>query len=202
MKQFKITTIILLVDIALIQGCKSKHVDQDNCFQSYKESQSALNMFYETNDTIYLKTALRIADQNCFSCPTFKLKFVDMKITIFILLKNYKKGIEFIDSLNVQDFENTYKINFYLKTLNALYLDSHEQYIKRDSVLKILYSDLEHYISRNPKDKNDALYDLYLTKAKFENRDHVLKEIDSLNIKMPTSVNFLNVLKETIKSLP
>lgn len=126
-------------------------------------------------------------------CDSIKAAVVDLKIRLLITLGKFKEGSKFIDSLQVSDFIYPYKKKLNHDNFIAGSFTSDNDTISRDKVLRQMASDLESYIySNNLKSKEFQEAFIDLTAIDSTASYH---QIDSLKIKYPNEVKFLDFFK-------
>lgn len=186
--------------VIFVTGCKGN--GQENCDGWYVEANSSLNDYYLDNDEANLKLSMDIVEKGYNSCPDFESKFVDFKITLLLLMKEYEQGYSFIDSLEESGFKPSYKKILYLKTFKALSLEKKGDIAGRDGHFEELIGEIEDYLSSNPSSK-EAIADLFHTKLKFEEKAKVIREIELMqSLNNFDDKDFLDALKESIKAAP
>lgn len=193
----------LLAVVLLITSCNgtTKKNNANNCTTLYNQANNKLNEYYTTNNDSCLHQSLNFTEEALSFCPEYKVRLVDLKITLLILLHEYEKGYEFINLLNENDFSKPYKKNLYLKTFKALSYDAKGNLLGRDSCLKEIEAEIGSYISEHSLDE-EAIADLFFTKVKHIKKELVIKEIDSLQEKNKKDTEFFEVLKESIMDMP
>lgn len=197
-KLIKCVSIFTLV--IFVTGCKGN--GQGNCDKWYVEANSSLNDYYLDNDEANLKLSMAIIEKGYNLCPDFESRFVDLKITLLLLMKEYERGYSFIDSLEESSFEPSYKKVLYLKTFKALSLEKKGDIAGRDGHFEELVGEIEDYISSNPSSE-EAIADLFYTKLRFEEKEKVIREIELMQSSSHIDdKEFLNALKESIKAAP
>lgn len=174
----------------------------DDCKTGAKNANSNLNDYYKNNDPALLNKALYYTEQS-MPCKETRLQAVELKISVLMLLKEYKAGYEFIDSLQQSDFNKEYKkkMNYdFFKALeyeaNADTLNAHKLYIEA-------INDLSLYIEKANNDKQidkDAYYDLYFLKSKILSQRQIEDELEKLAKKYPSYTEFFTILKSSFNS--
>jgi hypothetical protein len=180
---------------------QSKTNSDKDCNSLYTQAKNKLNEYYLVNNDSSLYSSLGYTEQALSSCPEFKGRFTDLKITLLMLLHEYEKGYKFVNALNVKEFSKPYKKSLYLKTFKALSLENQGDTLGRDSCFNELEAEIKSYMSKYPSDK-DAIADLFFIKVKHINTELVIKEIDLLQKKNKKDAEFFEGLKETIKAMP
>lgn len=187
--------IFLIIGQILIYSC---HITNDKEIICYSNLKNATNFAYKNPDNkASLDSALTIVSM-CMKCDSIKAAVFDLKIRLLITLGRIKEGSDFIDSLQISDFTYSYK-----KTLNhhifmALNFAANKDTINRDKVYQKIAAYLESYIrSHNLKSKEfqEAFTDLNALPKNFIDSVSLTGQIDSLKIKYPNEVKFLNFFK-------
>ncbi len=117
-----------------------------------------------------------------------------------MMLKAYKKGYQFIDSLKINDFRLPYKKELSYNYFMAMEYESEGDTVNRDKRFLHTISVIENYIKRKPQINIDeeACYDLFLIKSKVTGQTQVKQEISQLKQKYPQSIDFLNTLESSL----
>jgi hypothetical protein len=169
----------------------------NNCDKAYRQANNNLNAYYRQGDRRKLDTALTIIDENIQACPDYKNRMVNLKIRLMILTKAYASGYRFIDSLEGEKFDKSYKKSFYLKSFRAMELNEQGDSVNRDKLYRDIVDDILPYIKEHPSD-NEAVADLFFTKVKVEDKAKVLKEIDFMKHQQGNDSLFYEGLKTAI----
>lgn len=123
----------------------------------------------------------------------------NMKISIFLLSKDYKRSIQYISSIDAASFEKDYMKSMYLNRLKALESESRLDTIHRNQFYNEGLFAIHSYMSKHPTDK-EALYDYYFLKILFNDHTEVIKEIDSLRTQKIYNSSFLDALIEILNN--
>lgn len=162
-----------LVLFAVI-GCNSVK-QEDNCNQLYINANNLLNKYYETDNTMYLIQANESLDSIKCEKYKYRLNAVNLKITIYTLNHEYKKGLEFVYSLDSCDFDKPYQKTMFTNHFKAI--DCRDNRVK-DSLYYSTIREINDYLRSN-KDEA-ALFYLFVIKSKIQDRLTIKREIDSL----------------------
>jgi len=123
-----------------------------------------------------------------------------------MLLKIYSKGHQFIDSLDLGDFQKPYEKEMYSNAFLAAGYESRSDTIGRNKLLSESIADIEHYIQQSKDSAKDfdekSYYDLYILKSKVESPLKIKTEIASLKEKFPTNKEFFDALESSIMNTP
>lgn len=192
---------ISLVTIAFSCNQEARVSNADSCLKDFNMANTNVNLYYRDSSTNQLDTALFYINRSSSSCPEFKTRFVNLKLSVLLLLKDDKKGHDFVSSLNSKDFDKDYQKDMYLSNFDAIKYEKLGDTTKRNLIYSELTTVIEKYLQNNSTDK-EAYMDLFYTKAKFKEKAEVIKEIDSLYKDKIGDNNFVEALKQTIESLP
>lgn len=99
------------------------HSKRDSCKISYKTARAVLNSYYHSNDQTELLTALEDVNRS-MQCPETRAASIELKISLLSLLKRFREGYQFVDSLSGSDFEKSYKKKTYSNFFTALEYES------------------------------------------------------------------------------
>ncbi|HJV77723.1 MAG TPA: hypothetical protein VJ602_05010 [Paludibacter sp.] len=188
-------SLIIAVFCILCLNCRGESGD---CKSSYKKATEKLNQYYIDGLSSHLDTALYYASQ-LNTCSEYKVRGVNLKLTLYMLSKKYEAGDKYVDSLFEKDFSRPYQKILYRNSFRALLLEKQNDIAGRDSCYNEIIIEIRKYIKKNPLNK-DAIADLFYTKINFEDRETVINEIDLLKSKKSYDKDFLEALKETIDS--
>lgn len=187
--------------LILLNSCLGQSANVDKCKTSYKKARENFNSYYKNNDQSLIQEALPNAEQ-AIQCEQTKYAAIDLKISLLILLKKYKNGHEFIDSLSENDFKVKYKKKMYYNYFIAMEYESNADTVNRDKFLNEIVNSIQNYIlaENMPKDKLDeeAYYTLYTIKKRLSSLTQLNNEIDLLKQKYPYEKDFFDALKETL----
>ncbi len=166
-----------------------------SCNENYKK---ARDLAYKnpTNPSA-LDSALIIVDK-CMKCDSIKTAVVDLKIRLLITLRKFNEGAEFVDSLQTSDFTYTYKKKLTQDNFLALNFASNKDTNSRDVRYRIMATDLESHINSNNLKSNEfqeAVIDLHTLTDNLNDSALFKRQIDSLKIKYPQEVKFLDFIK-------
>jgi hypothetical protein len=200
MRLIYILGVLIVVYLTSCNGQIKPSNDKD-CETYYVQAKNKLNEYYLVNEDSSLYSSLNYTEKALSSCPEFKDRLTDLKITLLMLLHEYNAGYEFVNTLTVKNFTKPYKKNLYLKTFKALSLEVQGDTFGKDSCFNELEKEIGTYVSKYPSDK-DAIVDLFLTKAKHINTEVVIEEIELLQEKNKEDNEFFEGLKETIRVMP
>jgi hypothetical protein len=190
-----LSLIFLLIGQILFYSCHIPHDREIICYDNFKKATDLASK--KRSNPAALDSALIIVNR-CMQCDSIKAAVVDLKIRLLITLGKFKEGSEFIDSLQTSDFTYPYKKKLNHDNLIALNFVSNRDTISRDKVFREMADDLERYInSDNLKSKEfqEAFSDLYSLKENFIDSTVLNRLIDSLKIKYPNEVKFLDFFK-------
>lgn len=191
---------VLIFQLALsLCSCKGQ-TSLDVCIQSSQNAKSYLNKYYLEKDSSNLKKALYYTDQ-ALKCEQTRFQSIERKVSILILLKKYKTGYEFIDSLKNKDFNKEYKKKMNYNFLKALEHDANADTLSAAKCFNEAITAINLYLKNNKNNSQidkDAYYDLYFVKSKVLPIGQLEKELDSLGKTNPVFKDFFLVLKSSI----
>lgn len=175
-------------------------VKLDDCKESYKSASKSLNAYYKSEEQSLLQDAIFYADQS-MKCEETRRRAIDLKISLMALSKNYKRGYEFIDSLDQNDFSKKYKKQMHYNFFKALEYESKADTINARKLYTAIIKDINNYIelegsSQKPLDQ-EVYYDLFFVKSKVLLQSQINTEIDELAQKHPSDRDFLVALKSS-----
>ena len=168
---------------------------EKKCNLLLKKANNDLCRFYLSNDTALLFIAKSCLDS--IDCKSFKYKIFNIKTTLFILLKEYSEGIEYIKSLNTADFNRAYQKTMYLKSFKAMQSESTGDTTVSNKLYTEIVTEIQNYLDKNPDQQ--VLVDLFYIKSKIEKREKIIQEIDHLKKGGKYDNDFLNAIIETLK---
>ena len=188
--------LIIVIFCFLFLCCRG---ESNDCKNSYQKAKINLNKYYEDRSSSHLDSALYYANQ-LSACTEYKVRAVNLKITVYTLLKKYEMGCKYLDSLNVTDFSLPYQKTLYMKTFEGLSFEQRDDYTKRNACYKEIVAEIERYLNTNPLNKN-AIADLFYTKLKYEEKKVVINEINLMQSQKKNDKEFFDALKETINAM-
>ena len=186
--------------LILLNSCNGQS-NIDTCKLSYKNARNNLNNYYKNTDQSLILKALQEVNQS-LQCQDTRHKAIDLKISLLAILKMYKNGYQFIDSLNENDFSAKYK-----KTMNhnyflALEYEEKSDTANRNKLLNETVANIQNYIRQEnmPQGKLDeeAYYDLFFVKKKVMSLEKINAEIDLLKKQYPRDEEFFDALKSSM----
>lgn len=187
--------------VSMIIGCHDKHARTADCKANLKKASDSLNSYYYSGKLSSLEASLHYLQQPT-ECPETRPRAIEMKISIFVLLKEYESGYKFVDSVNDNDFSRPYKREMAMDYFRSLEYESKADSIDRNKTLKEITHNIQDYIKRSANSDTsmdkEAYYDLYLIKAKLYPVNELNKELDSLKIRYPAQSDFIEALKGTL----
>jgi hypothetical protein len=192
---------ISIITLAFSCNQEGKVNNANNCQKDFYSANANLNLYYKDSSRNHLDSTLFYIDRSSSSCPEFKTRFVNLKLSVLILLKDGKKGHDFVSSLDSNDFYKVYTKNLYLRNFDAISYEKQGDTTKRNQEYSKLSSIIEKYLQKNPTDK-EAYMDLFYTNVKLKGKAQVIREIDSLYKNRINDNNFVELVKKSIKSLP
>lgn len=189
-------SLVIAIFCFLFLSCRGESGD---CKNFYKKANEKLNQYYRDGLSSHLDTALYYANQ-LNTCSEYKVRGVNLKLTLYMLSQRYEMGYKYVDSLLEKDFNRPYQKIQYKKSFEALLFEKQNNIASRDSCYKEIIIEIEKYIKKNPLSK-DAIVDLFYIKMRFEEKEKVINEINLLKSEKSYDKDFLETLKETINSM-
>ena len=184
--------IFLLIGQILFYSCHIAHDREIICYDNLKE---ATDLAYKNPENKSSLDSALIIVNRCMKCDSIKAAVVDLKIRLLITLGKFKEGSDFIDSLQVSDFAYPYKKALSHDNFIALQFAANKDKINRDKVCKKMYAYLDNYITNNnlkSKEFQEAFTDLNALPGNSIDSISMTRQIDSLKIKYPNEVKFLD----------
>jgi hypothetical protein len=158
-----------------------------------------INEYYQLQQKNTLQDALSDLNKP-LKCPETKKKSIELKISVLVLLNEFKWGSSFIDSLNDDDFTFPYKKQMNYDYLIALDYDANGDTIARNKLIYKIVENITGYIKQSGfSEENfseDVFYDLLFMKNKIIKGEAFKKEIDSLENKYPYKTSFFEIFRE------
>lgn len=196
-----LVTISICVFINIIIGCHDKPAGIANCKVDLKKAADSLNSYYQSGKLSALEASLPFL-QEPLECPETRPRAIEMKISIFVLLKEYENGYKFVDSVKDNDFSRPYKREMAMDYFRALEFESKADSIDKKKHLQLITHNIQDYIKRSASSDTamdkEAYYDLYLIKSKLYPINELYKELDSLKTRYPGQIDFIESLKGTL----
>lgn len=191
--------------VLFLIGCNTKSDKINKCKANFKKAASDLNDYYKDSSQSHLLDALSLV-QDSRGCDETKKASVELKSSLLILLKRYKEGADFIDSLDNKDFTADYKKGMYSSYFKSMEYKIAGDTMQRNVVLRASVEEIQDYIDHKVGQKGkinvEAYYDLFLVKIRLFDFPQVSHELDSLKRKYPEEQDFFDALKGTFKEMP
>lgn len=183
------TTIYGMVTIAIswlffvgFSAC-SGQPDINDCKQSLKVASNDLDAYYTTPHQAPLLKSLSHAEK-ALQCPETRPKAIEQKISLLLLIGNYRAGYKFIDSLDEDDFAEKYKKSMNSNIFRAFEYESVGDTANADKLYIETINDLNNYL--NVSDTNtkaldqEIFYDLFFVKGRLLSPEQINAELDSM----------------------
>jgi hypothetical protein len=184
----------------LFSSCQGQSIQLKDCLSHFKESRIALNTYYKNNDTSLLQKSLDNIEI-AMNCDETRRGAIELKISLLMLLKKYKNGCLFIDSLSDKDFKVSYERKMIYNFFLAMDYESIGDTINRNKCYNTAIENIQNYIQQEnlPKDKIDerAYYDLFLTKWKILDKEQLKAAIELAKQQHPNNKDFFESLQST-----
>lgn len=180
----------------LISSCKGQNSNEEKCKKHFENSKKALNYYYSEQNQKQLDIALQEVELS-LSCSETRRASIDLKISILSLQKSYVRALNFVESLNIKDFNKPYKKGMQSNFFQALCYE-----LKSDLKNRNLYFDkaivlIENYIKEQKSIDEEAYYDLFLVKSKVLTKKQIDSYIVELVKEHPKDKGFFELLKES-----
>src|ERR1700744_4532502 len=107
MNTFKQLTITILI-IGFLSSCNAQPSQIQQCDSIYKNAKTLFGNYGRSSDKIFLQKALSSLDTS-MKCEETRIKSISLKISLYFLLQDYKTGAAFVDSLQITDFNRSFK---------------------------------------------------------------------------------------------
>jgi hypothetical protein len=147
-----------------------------------------------------LNDALPYTEQ-AMLCKETRLQAVELKTSLLMLLRKYKLGYEFIDSLQQTDFNKEYRKGMNYNYFKAMEYETNGDTANAHKLYVEAANDVTHYIDTTNKGNQidqAAFYDLFFIKSKILSKEQIEKEIEEIVKKYPSNKDFFTTLKSTL----
>ena len=176
----------------------------NNCTSAFKIAKNNYSDYFRSKDTVELIKGLANVEK-ALSCDVTRHAAIDLKISLLSLLKEYRRGYEFIDSLKEDGFLMKYKKNMNYNFFRAMNYKEANDSTNYSIFINRALRDVKSYIKNennntSGKFDEDAYYDLIFIKSQMERLEEVSHEIDSLKTKYPSEADFLEAIKSTLEN--
>ena len=174
-------------------------VNQDitSCTSNFKIASNNYADYFKKKDSSLLKQALFHIEKS-LNCQQTRRGAIDLKISLLSLLKEYKRGYEFIDSLNDNDFTAKYKKGMDYNYFLALEYEAKSDTANRNKLLNETVTNIQNYIRQKDISKEnfpeEAYYDFYFIKKRFMNFGEINAELNFLKKEYPQEKEFFDGL--------
>lgn len=198
----KIKLLILCVVIYLFNSCNGQTKDEGGCILYQKKARIKLNSYYKSNDKSLLREALKETERS-LNCSK-NIGSIELKLSLLGLLKDYKSGYEYIETLADKDFRFKYKKKMNYHYFLAMDYSSKGDTLNRNKFLNEAVEDILSYLDdeegvSNNKLNEELYYDLFSIKKLFTKKQKIDIEIDEIKKKYPNNVEFFETLKNSIE---
>jgi hypothetical protein len=196
----RINQLVALLGVCFIigSGCGDQSIDSKFCHERLKSSSIYLSEYYANKEKDNLIKGL-VDVEIAIKCNETKVAAIEYKIMIIALLEEYKKGYQFLDSLNTEDFPYGYKRDMGKFYFLAKEYERESDLMNRNQMLEKAITTIDIYIQNEAKEHFDekVYYDLFFLKREILNKESILFELDSLIVRFPKNKEFINILKQT-----
>ena len=197
------TTLFFVVGFLflIVSNADGQQTNVDSCRAHFIDARKSFNRFYKTKETYLLDDALKKSELS-LHCPLTRIAGVELKISILSMQKQYRKGYQFIQTLNKSDFKYTYR-----KEMGYNFLHSLESEEKRDIVSLNIYLNkaknaVEQYIEKQSPNGNSSdispYYDLVFIMKRIGNTQKTNDEIVMLTTKYPALITIFSSLNSEV----
>ncbi|CAN5440441.1 hypothetical protein BH09BAC1_BH09BAC1_01310 [soil metagenome] len=195
----------LYLSLLCLSGC-SNYMPSTTCKEIAAEADLIVNKHYyekwatkpNKTDTLQLEVALAKLDGIYSKCPEIEPSIAYKKVRLFLLLGDYERGYNFVDSLDASKsfFQRDYEKSMYYLTFKARHFEKRGDLQSRDHQAKSATVLIENFLANNPYNR-DAIADLLFTMALYADEATVIERLD----KMPLQGNIGDVdFKEALKN--
>jgi|GEM_PF-2091735 len=197
--------LILFPCVYSLNGCCGQPKNSDTCISHFKNASAAVSSYQESNDQQFLSVALHEVGQST-ACTETRQAAVELKISLLMLLKEFREAYVYVDSLNETDFKLKYK-----KSMWHNYFLASEYGSQLDTVNEVKYFNeairaIQNYIQSENKHQGqldeEAYFDLFNIKKKVATQQQIETEIDSLKGEYPSKRSYFTGLKTTLFDIP
>jgi hypothetical protein len=199
----KIFLSTLLFFICMV-SCGQKKSPED-CQIVLKRATSEMDKYYQLQENVYLENALVDLNKTML-CQETRKKSIELKVSVLVLLTEFKWGENFIDSLNENDFKFPYKKVMNHDYFKALEYENKGDTLSRDKSINKIVDSIDEYIKQKKFSENnfddDVFYDFLFMKNKIIKGDAFKREIDSIEKKYPFKTKFFELFREGFDDMP
>ena len=194
---------ILLCTMYLF-SCKAQQA-KNRCELNYGNAEEELKLYSKSSDTNYLNKAQVFLDSS-FLCNETRKKSIRRKIQIFGMQEAYKEGAEFVETLDINDFDFEYRKKMHRNYFLGLYYTKINDLKNRDSVFNESIEDIQTYIDKMKYTRfsSDTIsfYNLYFMKSRIYDQKKIINDINALKQKFPNEKVAIDRMKEiTIENM-
>lgn len=145
--------------IIFFSQCNSQNeIDSVSCKNINKKTLDFIYNFQMYNDTIYLDSALVYTNFALEKCQKQKELFSFRKLDILSKKHDYLKAVLFIQSIDYPLISDLPYYNEYIENrFLAMNFHFKNEYLKRDSCLKIIINQLEEFMQQNKRKINSLI---------------------------------------------
>jgi hypothetical protein len=173
----------------------------DSCKAHFIDARKSFNRFYKTKETYLLDDALKKSELS-LHCPLTRIAGVELKISILSMQKQYRKGYQFIQTLNESDFKYRYRKEMGYNFLHSLESEDKGDIVSRNIYLIKAKNAVEQYIEKqNPNGNSSDIspyYDLVFIMKRMGNTQKTNDEIAMLTTKYPALLSIFNSLNSEL----
>ena len=186
MKQIMVVNILILFVLNSCSNTMEKNIKYNDayCNDLQYAINDSINKFWVKHDKQILQSTMVVVDLAIANCSD-KNSLIESKVLLFRLLKEYNKGISYVESLPDSAFIWGYRKSYQLKTFYCLKCNEQNDTTCRNKYirniveeLELLYEDLKTGSNNNM----DILMDYYLIRVAIEDKEKLINEISKLTL--------------------
>ena len=199
---FKKLAVFIFI-IGFLNSCHGQQKITSQCDSSYQNAKLMIGKYGRSSDKYFLKKALQSLDTS-LKCRDTKTESINLKITIYSLLEDYKDGISFVDSLKKTDFNQPYERKMFSNIFKASQLAFKGDSIRSKTVYFGIASDIRQFLKKSKVDifDKETFSNLFFVESKYLTQSEISEQLDSLKMKFPNDSNFIDLLSKQYVDLP
>src|SRR5580658_3903766 len=115
--------IVIILFIYSFSSCRGQSNNKDSCIAHLKNARRNINSYYKNSEQALLFVALKEVEQST-QCTETRYGAIELKLSLLLILKKYKEGYIYTDSLSESDFKYKYKRQMWHNYFLALNYES------------------------------------------------------------------------------
>jgi len=189
----------IVIFISMLESCSAQTDRVEDCEENYAKGRDFINKYAESYNKEYLYTALSLFDSS-FLCKSTRFQSINSKIITYNLLRNYKEGSEYINSLQSEEFKKPYEKKINKELFDGYFLQSSGDSIGARTIFMQIASDLKTFlINKKSGDlEKDVLSTLIFIESKYFSVSQLKDELEELKGKFPNDKEFIDSLEKVI----